>query len=271
MRRFIILGIVLASIGLVLSFALSALAAPAAAPVSDVSGQLGGGRDLSITCASARRTFLFFGDTTSSIAGGDGPVMTDWRPLTGAFTTDRNPADGLTLQSLGGDGALLSPEPGAATITPTGCVVEGGVIYLRYMETLGNAGHDFQIAGAGVAVSADGAHWRKTPLWNGDTWAAQAALLDGGDGYVYALSSEGGRTGPAIAARVRPGRLQQAGDYQFWNGSAWAADAPNAAVVIDDTVGEMGLCHNGGDWLSAYMSPRAGGIVLRHAPAPQGP
>lgn len=237
--------------------------------VGDVTGPLGGGRDLGIACGS----YLFFGDTFTGVSDGNGPAGAWAAPNSGAVIVGSR-ADGTpVLNALNGPfAALFGVGPGANTVTPTGCVVVGGVIYLRYMEIISNAGHDFEASGAGIATSYDGGlTWTKTALWQGDTLAAQATLALGGDGLVYALSTKAGRTGPAFLSRVPVDAITNPDAWTFWDGSDFGGGIERAAAVIDGTVGEIGLCRGPNGWRALYMSPAHNAIVARESALLRGP
>ena len=236
--------------------------------VSNVSDQLGGGRDLGITCGP----YMFFGDTFDGVSTDNGPAGNWLAPNSGAVIVGHRGDGTPVLNALNGPFApLFQPTVGAITVTPTGCIVAHGAVYLWYMEIQSNAGHDFQAIGGGIAASFDGGlTWAKHPIVPGDNPGTQAALVAAG-GYAYALGTESGRTGYAVVGRAPLSRILERDSWRWWDGEGWNATTGGSGIpVIPGPVGEIGLCDNG-LWQAAYMSPEYGGIVLRRAARLTGP
>lgn len=94
-----------------------------------------------------------------------------------------------------------------------------------------------------------------------------------GDPYLYSFGTPPGRGGAAFVARVAPGQVPDLTKYEYWNGQAWVpGDAAAAVPVIPGPVGEMSAQYN--TYLNQYLALYCNGandVVMRTAPAPQGP
>ncbi|HEX5143180.1 MAG TPA: DUF4185 domain-containing protein [Mycobacterium sp.] len=144
---------------------------------------------------------------------------------------------------------------------------------------------------SGIAVSNDnGQHWGvypgtiRTPTPDslsqvgytpGNENFQQGAFLKTGDGYVYSFGTPSGRAGSAYVSRVPQSQVPDLTKYQYWNAdnAAWVPANPAAATpVIPGPVGEMSVQYNTylKQFLTLYCNT-IGDVVMRTAPAPQGP
>lgn len=96
-----------------------------------------------------------------------------------------------------------------------------------------------------------------------------------GDPYLYSFGTPGGRSGAAFVARVAPALVPDLSRYEYWSAeaNAWVPANPAAATpVIPGPVGEMSAQYN--SYLKQYVAlytNRMNDVVMRTAPAPQGP
>ena len=51
-------------------------------------------------------------------------------------------------------------------------------------------------------------------------------------GYIYSFGTPAGRFGPAYVSRVHEGQILNLSAYEYWDGEAWVADDPGAAVPV---------------------------------------
>jgi hypothetical protein len=233
------------------------------------------------------RLYMVFGDTFGhgfTPPPGSGPAP-DWRSNVMAVITDRNPADGLTFDSmitdaLGRAKELIPPrrDLGEVTDIPTNGIADGGRMFLHYMAVShwGAAG-EWDLAHAGLAVSDDlGSHWTKLGWsWPGATKFGQVAFARDG-GYVYLFGIPGGRNGGVCLARVPEGSLAMQSAYRYYAGDAdgapvWASGESAASQVVPAPVGELSVLWNGylGRWTMMYLM--GANIVIREAPRLTGP
>jgi len=103
----------------------------------------------------------------------------------------------------------------------------------------------------------------------------QGAFLKTGDGYLYSFGTPSGRGGSVYLSRVPQSQAPDLTKYEYWNAdsNSWVPTNPAAAtVVIPGPVGEMSAQYN--TYLKQFVVLYCNGIgdvVMRTAPAPQGP
>ena len=144
------------------------------------------GQDLGSMFEADGKTWFVFGDTFSTLTPGmtgGGAGAGQWRSNTLAYTTDTNPADGITLDGyiVGKNTTSLAKQLLPAkqidndefAVIPTNGFAANGVMYLDYMSV-----KHFESATAwetnysGLAKSTDGGKtWTKlaAPRWPGDS------------------------------------------------------------------------------------------------------
>ncbi len=235
-----------------------------------------------------------FGDTYgvgwTGPGGGIGDEATfDWRSNVLLRSTDHDLADGMAFDTAAQDrpghaGELLpslkDEGAGEITVIPTAGVCVGSRQYLAYMSVAhwGDPGA-WDTTLAGIAVSDD----------DGETWTTdgcpQWTNLDGDDPFqmgafashgrwIYLFGTPNGRFGDAHVARVARTSLLDAAAYEYWSGSRWAPGArAGAAVIVGGPVGELSVRYHRSArrWLMTYRDESRDRIVLRDAPAPEGP
>jgi hypothetical protein len=134
-----------------------------------------------------------------------------------------------------------------------------------------------------IAMSPDnGENWGvypgtiRTPTAGNENFQMGAFLKPGpGDPYLYSFGTPNGRSGSAYVARVAPNLVPDLTKYEYWNSDngSWVPGNPAAATpVIPGPVGEMSAQYN--TYLKQYLVLYGNGandVVMRTAPAPQGP
>lgn len=249
------------------------------------------------------QVLMAFGDTF----GYCGVKGQQWRYNVLFRTQDRQLAQGINVQN----GSMTnryagSPEiatgyskqivnsikwaPTEKGIIPTAGISVGNTQYMNIMSIRNwdSPGH-WTTNFSAIAVSPDnGQNWgvypgsvrtpaandvRNTQYTPGNEKFQQGAFLKGGDGYVYSYGTPAGRRGQAYISRVPQNAVPNLAAYEYWNGGSWVPRDPGAAVpIIDGQVGEMSAQYN--TYLRQYLvmyGNEAGDVLLRTAPAPQGP
>ncbi|WP_166354749.1 DUF4185 domain-containing protein [Phytoactinopolyspora limicola] len=245
-----------------------------------------GGTDLGHMFEHRGKTYVVFGDTFSGETPWDGGY---WRSNVLAWTTDRDPTDGLTFDGMVEDANGHAAEILEArkdgdeiTVIPTYGVSTGARMYLHYMSVShwGEPGH-WDLNHSGLAYSDDdGQTWTKDPdaVWPGDSNFGQVAYVERGP-HVYAFGIPGGRFGGVQLARVHRTHLLDLDRYQYWDGAHWVADAGEAVEVVPAPVGELSVRWNSHykKWIMMYLNDEGnddwgtGAVVIRTAECLTGP
>lgn len=252
------------------------------------------GADLGSMINMGDQTYFVFGDTF----GKRDPQMTgggeDWRSNVMAVSSDTDPSDGITFDRFIADSANHANEliPAARvdnqeiTRIPTHGVAVGATMYLYFMSVNHwGAPGVWDANYSGVAKSTDsGEHWQVIPnlQWPGSSNFIQVSPfpIQNADGSVdvYFWTIPAGRFGPAKLMKVPATGIEQQSSYRYYTGPGaggtptWSPDMHAAAVVVDDTVGELSVIwdtylHR---WIMTYL--RGGGnIVIREGLNPWGP
>jgi hypothetical protein len=169
-------------------------------------------------------------------------------------------------------------------IIPTAGVSVGNHQYLNFMSIRDwNSPGSWSTNFSAIAVSQDnGENWGvypgtiRAPAAGNENFQMGAYLKPGpGDPYLYSFGTPNGRGGSAYLARVAPNLVPDLTKYEYWNADngAWVPGNPAAATpVIPGPVGEMSAQYN--TYLKQYLVLYGNGandVVMRTAPAPQGP
>jgi hypothetical protein len=257
---------------------------------TDLSGDVAGA-DLGSMFTFNGKTYMAFGDSY----GGPGVplgqnffqngIPSDWRSNTMAISSDANPSDGLTIDSM------ITDRPGHAeellssqkiygtewTVIPTNGIAVGSRMYLHYMSVVGFPATTPGIWStnyAGIAYSDDGGQtWVKdmSVTWPAASNFEQVAFVQSGSTvYMYGIPS--GRAGGVKLARVASGSLLDPTAYQYWTGGSWSANISAAATIVPPSAGELSVRYNSyyHKWLMLYTYNFVD-IGLRTASAPTGP
>ena len=252
------------------------------------------GTDLGSMFQHDGKTWFVFGDTFGErppgFTGGGGSF---WRSNTLGYTTDTDPSDGITL-----DGMILDEFGAAAellpskkvdneemTVIPTHGFAANGAMYLHWMSVRhwGDPG-EWEVNDAGLAKSTDdGQSWTvlEEPRWDGESQFVQvspAQVSDGGTEWTYFWGITHGRFGGASLMKVKTSDVERADAYEYFSGvdaegrPQWSDSAEDAAIVVDDTVGELSVVWNDylDRWIMTYLKEGTG-VVLREGITPWGP
>jgi hypothetical protein len=257
------------------------------------------GTDLGIMWDNgARQVLMAFGDTSGycSVPGHQWRYNTLMRSQDGSLANTISVANS-PLWARGISKQIINTTrwaPSETGIIPTAGISVGGKQYLNYMSIKSwDANGAWTTNYSAVAVSPDnGEHWGvypgtvRTPrpddvpgarfLQGNENFQQGAFLKPGpGDPYIYSFGTPAGRGGSAFLARVLPSYLPDLTKYQYWNSdsNSWVPTNPAAATpVLPGPVGEMSAQYN--TYLRQYLALYCNGandVVMRTAPAPQGP
>ena len=178
----------------------------------------------------------------------------------------------------------INAAPEETAIIPTAGVGYGGKQFVNFMSIKTWDGDGAWTTNySALAVSADnGETWGvypgtiRKPEGGHEKFQMGAFLRPGpGDPYLYSFGTPGGRSGAAFVARVAPALVPDLSRYEYWSAeaNAWVPANPAAATpVIPGPVGEMSAQYN--SYLKQYVAlytNRMNDVVMRTAPAPQGP
>jgi len=240
------------------------------------------------------KVWFVFGDTFASRdAGAVGGGGTGWRSNTMGWTTDTNPADGITINGMVLDNLGLAKEllPSKKvdnvemTVIPTYGFEANGAMYLHWMSVKHwGASGEWDVNDAGLAKSTDeGQNWTvlDSPRWSGDSGFVQIApyhVTENGVDMLYVWGITHGRFEGVHFAKVPASQVEDASAWQYYTGldasgtPQWSNDYTKAGLVFDDTVGELSVVWNAylGRWIMTYLKEGTG-IVMREGLAPWGP
>ena len=239
------------------------------------------------------KVWFTFGDTFASRpAGATGGGGDGWRSNVMAWTTDTNPANGITLEGMITDGMGVAKEllPSKKvdflemTVIPTHGFAANGAMYLHWMSVKhwGIPG-EWVVNGAGLAKSTDeGNTWTvlDSPRWSGKSGFVQIApyhVIEDGVDTLYVWGITHGRFGGVSLAKVPAALVDDATAWRYYTGTdasgapQWSADYAAATLVLDDQVGELSVVWNRylSRWIMTYS--KAGNVVIREGLTPWGP
>lgn len=267
--------------------------------INDTEAAAVAGTDLGSMINLGDRTYFLFGDTFGDrepdSIGGQGGI---WRSNVVAYTTDSNPADGITLDGwtpvddVGWATAIVEGDHdantggGEVTKIPTGGFAVGDTMYVHYMSVSfwGEPGA-WDANYSGLARSTDaGLTWERldSPRWPGTSnfiQVAAAHAIEGATEYIYLWAIPAGRFGGVQLMRV-PATMESVEDaatYSYFAGvndegePRWADDPTDAVAVVEPTVGELSVMWSefAQRWLMTYSD--AGNAYLREGITPWGP
>ncbi|MFO7320741.1 MAG: DUF4185 domain-containing protein [Chloroflexota bacterium] len=240
------------------------------------------GTDLGSMFVQGDTLYIAFGDTFGCCRpSGGGAGGANWRNNALAYSSDRDPEDGITI-----DGMITEPDGTAravlhrmrddVTVIPTYGIAIGERLYLHYMAVRewGPPGR-WTLNRSGWAYSDNGGRTWTQPrdaIWEGDTNFGQAALVEH-EGMVYVFGIHGGRFGGVALARVPGDSLLDMSAYRYWDGEGWSEDINDAVEIVPPPVGELSVAWNEylGRWIMTYLHELRAEIVIREAPELTGP
>jgi hypothetical protein len=251
------------------------------------------GADLGSMFEFDGRTWFVFGDTFGEREGVVGGGGSFWRSNTLGWTTDADPSDGITIDGMIVDELGLAKEllpskkvdGDEMTVIPTHGFAVGDTMYLHWMSVRhwGEPG-EWEVNDAGLAKSTDhGQDWTvlDSPRWGGESGFVQVApahVSDGGTDWIYFWGITHGRFSGVSLMKVEASEVESAGSYRYFTGTdadgapTWGADPSAAALVVDDTVGELSVVWNDylHRWIMTYLK-EGSGAVIREGITPWGP
>ncbi len=236
---------------------------------------------------------LWFGDTVGSdwapTPGGGPGKAGNWRSNVLAFSSDTNPDDGITFDGWITDtygkakqlihSAHNTSGYGDFTSIPTAAIRIGSRDYVHYMNIrTWSSPKGWDTNYSSIYESEDnGLTWTKRDdkvLFTGDSHFAQVCYGENGDGYVYMIGTQSGRSDDAYLARFLEADILEQARYEYWCGDkGWQANREAEAVpIFERPVSEISLMYHRKyrRWLVTYLN-EYNGIVLRHAETPAGP
>jgi hypothetical protein len=249
------------------------------------------GQDLGSMFNADGKTWFVFGDTFGTRAAGmTGGGGGEWRSNTMAYTTDKNPADGITLGGYLVDDTKWAKEVVPAkqvdgvemTIIPTYGFAANGAMYLDYMSVKHwGAPGEWETNYSGFAKSTDkGQTWTKlaSPRWPGNSNFIQVSVANV-DGELYFWGVTHGRFGGVQLMKVREQDVEKQSAYRYFTGTSasgaprWSSNMKAAKTIVDSTVGELSVVWNDylHRWLMTYTDGGGDGADIREAAAPWGP
>lgn len=246
------------------------------------------GIDLGASFEHNGKLVFLFGDTWPV-----GPTTAD-RPVDGdaiAFSDDKNPDDGLTLDFLKAtDGKYKAVDiPGISLKgfeVPNGGFSSGGQMYGIYTTDHSHVASGEVMGRSVLARTDDGLKWTLVYSLSSDKFinvspvvvdAAKTPGLPIKTGkaiLMWASSKEYRRSSPYLAC-VPANRVEDHSAIRYWSGPGkWSADESDAQpVFVHPEVGELSVawCDPLKKWLMTYNSGTPRGIQLRTADKATGP
>ena len=241
------------------------------------------------------KVYFTFGDTFAAREpGATGGGGTGWRSNVMGWTTDANPADGITIAGMIVDDKGIAKEllPSKKTdflemtVIPTYGFEANGALYLHWMSVKhwGPKGGEWVVNDAGLSKSTDEGHtWTKldAPRWDGKSGFVQIApahVVENGVDTLYVWGITHGRFAGVSLAKVPTAAVEDPAAWQYYTGTdsagapQWGNDYHAAAIVIDDTVGELSVMWSPylDRWIMTYLREGTG-IVMREGLTPWGP
>ena len=241
------------------------------------------------------KTYFVFGDTfgyrAPGMTGGGGE---DWRSNVMAVSSDDDPSDGITFDHFIADDSnhanelIPSRKINRLEITriPTHGVAVDDLMYLYFMSVNNWGSPGVWVANySGVYKSTDGGEtWREVEglQWEGDSNFIQISPAkirnDDGTTDIYFWGIPAGRFGGVKLMKVAENEIERLSSYRYFtdtdaDGSPiWSEEIAQAALVVDDTVGELSVIWNRylDRWIMTYLSG-TGDVVLREGINPWGP
>jgi hypothetical protein len=247
------------------------------------------GTDLGTSFEHNGRLVFLFGDTWSV-----GGKYTDERPVDSdaiAFSTDKDPENGLTLDFLTGDDGKYLPVqiPGVSLKgfeVPNGGYSHNGFMYGFYTTDATWLPKEFFMGRSVLARSRDGRAWELVRTISTDKfvnvspWVVDASKVAGlpvkkGKGLLMFASGKKYRRSDPFLAYSPIDKMDDPGAMRFWSKEGkWSANEAEAAPLFQHAeIGEISVawCEPLRRWIMMYNSGKPRGIHLRWAKSPIGP
>ncbi|MFC9893491.1 DUF4185 domain-containing protein [Nocardia sp. NPDC127579] len=193
-------------------------------------------------------------------------------------STTKDPAQGIHFDSVVPN-PLPSPKiPGVEiSLIPTAGISSGGTQYMSMMSVREWGAHGkWSTNFSTLAASGDGGQtWTQLPT-------TRRANVDGyenfqqnafvkHDGFIYRYGTPAGRDNPGFISRAAEPEIADIDAYEYWDGTAWKRDVRAAAPIVGG-VAEQSVMWNEhlGRFVMLTTDP-FNSVVLRTAPAPEGP
>jgi hypothetical protein len=185
-----------------------------------------------------------------------------------------------------GDGVAECEEPcgGREVLWPMDLVTVDDTLFSFYVKIHGEPGAwNFFSRGSGVATWSAGEAGPLRPepsvfvdeptlLFSADEPNFGVAVAyDDGFLYAWGYKDDGGPK-QLLLGRVKPGEVEQRSSWRFWDGTEWVSEWEDAKVVVQGA-SQMKISFDPdlGVWLAVYMDEPWNSLLLRTAPAPEGP
>lgn len=248
------------------------------------------GTDLGIMWESKPgQVAIAFGDTFGKGFKPPGANGRDWRSNVLGFSTDKNLADGMSIDTMVQDSRCHAVQVLSSrhidyyemTTIPTSGFAIGDRQYMSYMSvrTWGPIPGVWLTNYGGLAYSDDGGStWTRDPYarWDnifGTSRFQVSAMVPKGD-YVYMFGTPNSRIGTVGLARVAKADVLNKTAYQYWRDGRWvpARDGNVASPLFFGPAGELSarFDETSQRWQLSYLDAFRGSIVLRRAREPQG-
>lgn len=204
----------------------------------------------------------------------NGAAMGDATKMVFSASNDKNVNDGLKF-------ATASPMIDDSDAVATAGVTANGTKYVHYYKYSGvpeateeNANPDWTASEAGLLSSTDGETWTVSPVkWSGEGNFVNAAFCKKGD-FVYMFGYPAGDANVrTYVARVKASAMNDATNYEYWDGGEWVAgDETAAAPVFYGPVQDLSVIYNSDKYtfMAIYKSSKTGGLVYRDAGLAEG-
>ncbi len=249
-----------------------------------------GGTDLGIVWEiSEGRYGMFFGDTfgadfTPNFTS-PGPNGGSWRSNVLLFSDDTHLEDGLKISGAATDesgrarqicySAHVTNGSGDYTSIPTAAVHANGREYVHYFNMRDWNGWITNFSGMYRSTDGGGT-WDQVAgiRWGSDSFFGQGGFCNIGDGFVYMIGTQTGRSSKPKLARVAEASIEDQSEYEFWTGTTWKKGDESAAVtLIDDIAGELSVefLPEFNKWVILYFNAPRYEITFRYADAITGP
>ncbi|WP_364142845.1 DUF4185 domain-containing protein [Paenibacillus sp. LPE1-1-1.1] len=253
------------------------------------------GTDLGSMIQADDKNYFVFGDTFGERSDGStGAGGSYWRSNTMAYSTDKDPSDGITFDGMITDEIGLAKEllPSKKidfdemTKIPTHGVYANGSLYLYYMSVnhWGDPGQWDANYGSVAKSTDDGQNWTLMDglKWPGDSDFIQVSPYKvpngegGSDIYFWCIPS--GRFGGVKLMKVNEASIEKMSEYDYFAGvdkegePIWSKDPADSELVVDDTAGELSVIWNPylENWIMTYLK-EGQGVVIREGQTPWGP